>query len=372
MITVMHVIDTGGPGGAETVFLHLAAGLDRARYRSICVVSRDGWLATALRQRGIEPVILPASGSMNLGYLRKLLRIARRERVDLMAAHLYGSAIYCGLAGLLSSIPVISILHGQSDMHGGGRLAAVKKLLVRRSRHLVFVSEKLRVELAAALNAQPSRTVVIPNGVDMAKFAGAADDSIRKQLQLRGTDVLVGAVGNIRVPKAYDIFLRAAHILRQRSDKWHFVIAGEGGNALHEELLLLRQQLGLQEVVTFLGLRSDVARILNNLDIYTSSSRTEGFSLTCVEAMSAGIPVVATRSGGPEEIIEHGLSGLLVPVDDPTALADEIERLADDPGLAKELCHRASQRVLNRYTLEAMVGAYERLFYSVAVRRSGT
>jgi hypothetical protein len=92
MITVMNVIDTGGPGGAETVFLHTATRLDPARFRSVAVVSREGWLSQRVRAKGVEPLIIPASGSFHLGYLRSLLRIARRRNVDVIAAQPYTRA----------------------------------------------------------------------------------------------------------------------------------------------------------------------------------------------------------------------------------------------------------------------------------------
>lgn len=363
MITVLHIIDTGGPGGAETVFLNTCAGLDTKSFRSVCIVSRDGWLTDSLRARGLEPVLVSASGSFNVRYLRSILQIVHRERVDVIAAHLYGSAVYGSLAGIVSRTPVVSVLHGQSDILGGGHLDSIKKLLVRHgSTRLVFVSDRLKKELAGTLGARESQCRVISNGVEIGKFAGDTDDSIRRHLGISRSDILVGAIGNIRKPKSYEVLLRAAQILRARSSRYHFIVAGEGGNSLHQQLLSLRSELGLDNVVTFLGLRTDVATVLHNLDVYALSSTTEGFSIACIEAMAAGIPVVATRSGGPEEIIEHEHTGLLVPTQDSAALAAAIARLAADRGLSTLLTRNARQRVQDRYTLRAMVEAYERLF----------
>lgn len=368
MITVLHVIDTGGPGGAETVFLKTCLRLDARQFRSIPVVSRDGWLAQQLRSGGIEPRIVSARGSLNVSYLRKLLGIVRQERVDVIAAHLYGSAIYCNLAGLLGGRPVVAILHGQTDIQKSDRFSSFKRLLVRRSSAIVFVSEKLRADLAARLGAAPGKCRVIANGVDPAEFDSRKDDTLRRELGLQPGDILVGAVGNIREPKGYDVFLLAAQRLRQRSARYRFVIAGEGGNALHERLLQQRRDLGLDEVVTFLGLRKDAPRILRNLDIFVLSSTTEGFSLACVEAMSSGVPVVATRSGGPEEIVEDGVSGLLVPVRDPGALAAAITSLTDHPAQARALTECALQRVKDRFTISTMLRSYEQLFQGLVDR----
>jgi glycosyltransferase involved in cell wall biosynthesis len=370
MIRVLHVIDTGGPGGAETVFLHTSTRLDPARFQSVCVVSRDGWLTESLRQRGVTPVVAPSTGSLNVAYLRRLAQIARSERVDVIAGHLYGSAIYCSLAGRLLGIPVVSVLHGQSDIAGTGRFARLKRFLVRfGTQRLVFVSERLKEELRSSLRLPDRQCAVIPNGVDIERFSRAPGRQVRRELGLRDDEILVGAVGNIRGPKSYDVFLKAAQLLRQRSSRYRFVVAGEGSGPLYESLLALRHQLELDDVVTFLGLRSDVASLLGSLDVYALSSTTEGFSIACIEAMAAGTPVVSTRSGGPEEIIGDESCGLLVPTRDPLALANAIETIATSPTLSRQLATQALERVRERYTLSAMLKAYERLFQDVASLR---
>ena len=123
MISILHVIDTGGPGGAETVFLQTTTGLDPDRFRSTPVVGHEGWLSSQLDARGVAPEIAPAKGSFNARYLWQLSRIAHRHRVNVIVAHLYGSAVYASLAGMLLSIPVISVLHGHTDVAGAGRLS---------------------------------------------------------------------------------------------------------------------------------------------------------------------------------------------------------------------------------------------------------
>jgi glycosyltransferase involved in cell wall biosynthesis len=366
MITVMSVIDTGGPGGAETVFLHTATRLDPARFRSVAVISREGWLAERVRESGVQPLIVSASGSFHIGYLRTLLRVARQQNVDVVAAHLYGSAVYCSLAGILSGIPVISILHGQSDVRKRERFASAKAAIVRRgSRKVVFVSDNLRTDLSARLRLPPSRTAVIPNGVDTTLFQPGRDRSVRDELGIADDTILVGAIGNVRKPKAYEILLKAAELLTRGTDRYHFVIAGDTSGPLAAELVQLRDQLALQQRVSFLGLRADVPTVLRNLDIFALSSRTEGFSIACIEAMACGVPVVATRSGGPEQILDERC-GVLVPIDNPAELAAGIERVARTAGLAKSLSESALHRVRDQFSLQTMLSRYESLLSEAA------
>jgi glycosyltransferase involved in cell wall biosynthesis len=368
MITVMNVIDTGGPGGAETVFLHTATRLDPNRFRTIAVVSREGWLSARIQENGVEPMILPASGSFHVGYLRSLVRTARQQSVDVIAAHLYGSAVYSSLAGLLAGIPVISVLHGQSDVPQKARFAALKAAIFRKgSQKVVFVSGNLRDDLAARLGLEESSCVVIPNGVDTSLFKPGRDSSIRQGLRLPEDAILVGAIGNVRAPKAYDVFLQAAALLAKRSERFHFVVAGDASGERGRSLLELRGRLGLDQRVTFLGLRADVVTVLQNLDVFALSSRTEGFSIACIEALACGVPVVATRSGGPQQILDER-TGILVAVDSPDELAAGIDRAAFTPELRQSLAVQGPRRVQERYSLTRMLTSYENLLSEVIDR----
>jgi glycosyltransferase involved in cell wall biosynthesis len=366
MITIMNLIDTGGPGGAETVFLQTATRLDPARFRAVAAVSREGWLAEQLRAAGVEPLIIPASGSLHVRYLQTLVRTIRRHHADVVAAHLYGTAVYASVAGQLAGVPTVAILHGQSDVASGGRLDALKAAIVRRgARKVVFVSNNLRVDLAARLRLDAKRCEVIPNGIDTSVFRPGRENSLRVTLGIPDDAILVGAIGNARPAKGYDVLLQAAAILVSRCARFHFVIAGDTAGTLGRELLQLRDRLGLSSRVNFLGLRSDVAAVMRNLDVFALSSRTEGFSIACIEAMASELPVVATRSGGPQEILDDRC-GVLVAPGDPGALADAICQVALTDGLGATLGAAGRKRVQEEYSLATMLARYETLLTQVA------
>lgn len=366
MINVLNIIDTGGPGGAETVFLQIATRLDAARFRSVAAVGGEGWLAQRLREGGLPPCIVPAKGSFNVRYLSALFKLALRHKPDVIVAHLYGSAIYAGVLGRILRIPVISILHGQTDVARSGRLSSLKSAIVRScSRQIVFVSARLKNDLELHLGVSASRCAVIPNGVDTELFFPSRDRGLRDEIGLPDETHLVGAVGNVRRPKAYDVLLQAARYLVGGSERFHFVIAGECSGPLGEALTRLAGDLGIERHVTFLGLRSDVARILNNLDVFVLSSSTEGFSIACIEAMACGVPIVATRSGGPEEILEGG-AGVLVPTGDPQAIALAVKHIASSKDTASALTAAAASRVRREFSLARMLARYEELLVSVA------
>jgi glycosyltransferase involved in cell wall biosynthesis len=365
MVSILHVIDTGGPGGAETVFLNCSTRLDLNKFASTAVVGSDNWLARRLRENGLEPIIAPAHGSFNFRYFLHMAAIARKTNADLIVAHLYGSAVYASAVGRICSIPVVSVFHGAHDIAPGSRFNSIKASIVRNgSARVVFVSQNLRDELTATLRIPSSRSLVIPNGVDTTAFKPGRDDSVRKALRLPADGILVGSVGNVRAPKAYDNLLRAARILKDRSDRFYFVIAGECSGTLADDLLRLRNELKLDGCVSFIGLRDDIPTVLHNLDIFVLSSKSEGFSISCVEAMACGIPVVATRCGGPQEILDK-CSGILVAPESPSELADAINRVALTPELATQIAGAALKRVHDEFSLATMLSKYAVMYEDI-------
>ncbi len=121
MLNILHSIDTPGPGGAETVYLDIVTRLDRDRFTSFPVIPEKGWIYDQLQEQGFDPIIIDSTGSFNTRYLWELIKLIRKQKIDLIHSHLFGSNVYCSLAGLLTSTPVISTFHGFVDATGRGR-----------------------------------------------------------------------------------------------------------------------------------------------------------------------------------------------------------------------------------------------------------
>jgi glycosyltransferase involved in cell wall biosynthesis len=360
-LTVLHLIDTGGPGGAETVFHSLVTGLDPARWRSVAVVPVVDWLHGALVEHGVEPRLLEPGGSGRAAYLIRLHALMRRERVALVHAHLLGSAVYGSLAAMPGNVPVVCTFHGLPDIPEGGRLLAAKlRIIQRRRNRLVFVSESLRRALTRRHRLTADATRVIPNGV--APVVPEATGTEREELGAAPGDFLVVALGNIRPAKDYGTLLGAAAHLRAAGVPVRVAILGEGRGPLREALERERDERGLGDVVSFVGFRPDALRLLAAADAFVSSSSSEGFSLSTVEALWLARPVVATRSGGPEEIVRHGETGLLVPVGDAPALAAALAEVHRAPDEALRRARTGSLDVRERFSREAMLGHYEALY----------
>lgn len=253
MLNILHSIDTPGPGGAETVYVDIVTGLDRNRFKSFPVIPEKGWIYEKLVAQGFEPFIIDSKGSFNFGYLWELIKVIRKQNIDLIHSHLFGSNVYCSLAGLFTSTPVISTFHGFVDAGGTGKAMRWKVAVINKgSKKIVFVSHQLKKYFIEDCGIVQARAEVIYNGIDTNKFKPGKNNALRDKLGLSSDAILVGSIGNIRPAKGYDILLHAAAEVKKHRGDVKFVIAGQGSGELYRGLLALRENLNLQDTVFFL------------------------------------------------------------------------------------------------------------------------
>jgi glycosyltransferase involved in cell wall biosynthesis/predicted ATP-grasp superfamily ATP-dependent carboligase len=367
--TVLHLIETDGPGGAETVYVQLIRSLDPSRWRSVAVLPGRGWVYDQLVESGVRPIVLAERHSFDIRFFARLLDILKKERVDIIHSHLFGSAVRAALVSKWSGVPAIGTLHGQTDIATAERFRSTKINLIDSGlRRIVFVSENLRASYMESAPFRKDRTSVIPNGIDVDRFSTPRNGSFRSEMKFASGDFIVGAIGNPGPAKGLDVFLKAARILKSRDASYRFVIAGDLSRGRGSDVIALRDSLGLTDDVALPGFRADVGNVLASFDVYALTSRSEGFSLSIVEAMASSLPIVATRCGGPEEILSHNESGLLVENGSPEAVAAAIELLREDPGKRARLGKRAREVACERFAISETVEAYERLYEACLAR----
>jgi glycosyltransferase involved in cell wall biosynthesis len=361
--TILHTIQTGGPGGAETVVLRLATQLDPERFRSVALVPEGTWLPQQLRDAGVPTRICPSSALYDLTTLRGLVRVVREEGVDLIHSHLPQQNFHATLAGLITRRPVVACFHGAVEIElARGWLERLRLAIPRRfSRAVVVVCDQMAGVLTEAGFAA-ERIVRIYNGVELPTPDPAAAASLRSELGLETGAPLVGMVANIRAPKGHEYLIRAARKVVDRFPMARFLAAGEAHPLLSPSLEALVRELGLEREFLFLGFRDDVDRILNALDVSVLPSISEGFPFVTLESMALARPTVSTRCGGPEEIVEDGKTGYLVPVADPQALADRILELLGDPERSVAMGAAARRKIERAFSLRSMTDRYEELY----------
>lgn len=358
---ILQTIETGGPGGAERVMINLVSRLHQDRAHGVSsLLIRSGWLMDRLIETGAPLHQLELKRSIDPFFLRSLVRLIRRERVGLIHSHEFAMTLYGGVAGAITGVPVVSTIHGRSYYPDAPRRVQALRMLSRRSR-MVAVSDELRGFLTDSLGVRGVE--VIPNGIDVDRYSGGAREATRAELGFGPDDVVIGAVGNLYPVKGHTVLIEAVARLAPAFPTLRIAIAGRGD----EESALRTQakEAGLGDRLHLLGFRDDVPALLSAFDLYTLPSFSEGQSLALMEAMAAGLPIVASRVGGNPELLREGESGLLFDAGDSAGLAEALRRLIDDPELSRRLGAAARIRARKEFGVERMVDRYLALYQTL-------
>jgi sugar transferase (PEP-CTERM/EpsH1 system associated) len=360
----MHLLHTLGVGGMEVGITKLVNSLERSRVASsICSCCPADTLKQRLRpdirlfefrrRQGNDPVLVA-----------QLARLLRQERPHVLHTHAWGTLCEGVIAARLAGIPfVVHGEHGTLDTRA--RNVVVQRWMWRRVDRLLSVSSRLAERMAREVGFPLDRITVIRNGVDLARFAPRDRALARAALGLPPDGLIIGTVGRLVPVKDQATLLRSIALLRDRGVSFSAVIAGAG--PLQHDLLAQKEALGLEKV-HFLGNRGDVETVLAALDVFVLSSKSEGLSNTIQEAMATGVPVVATRVGGADELVVEHESGLLIAPQDPEVLADALHRLVHDSAGRERMGLAGRRRAEALFGLEGMIRTYENMYLSLANR----
>ena len=364
--TVVQYVDSDVFGGSEQVLLHLLAGLDRAKWRPVLLHHPEPGLARLVKEARASGVPTRAVARVTdanlLLRLPGLVRAIAAERPAVFHAHLnWPLACKVGLvAAAFRRVPaVVATVHlvVEGLMNRNVRLQ-VRAVGTAVDRYLA-VSQHVRDRLAAGVRLPERKLRVVPNGIDPAPFAGAADPALRARLTGSPDRPLVFTAARLSPHKGLDVLVSAAALVPEAL----FVVAGEGPE--RAALEARAQALGVAQRVRLLGARDDVPELLAVCDLFVLPSLVEGLPLSVLEAMAAAKPVVATRIGGTTEAVVDGETGFLVPPGDAGALATAIRTLLADPLRARRTGEAARDRLRARFTARAMVdgvsAAYEEI-----------
>lgn len=354
-------------GGLERQILHLVAHLRESDGAAPAVyLQHDHTLASHLRAAGVTPRIL---GVRRLAGARRLRRALAEDPVDVIHAHDRPATLLAALARprdaalvrTIHSLPTRRAVPSLNAARWALSSWAERALLETRCDVICFPS----ADLYARLHLDRARGLrrVIPNGVP-----AVAPSSPTRPADLPTAGAVVGVIGRLSREKGVDLGLSAlAH--PDAPPDLHLVVLGRGD--LRCALEAEARALGVAERVHMLGFRDDLAPYLAHLDAVLLPSRHEGLPFAALEAMAAGCPVIAARVGGLPELIDDGHTGLLVPPEDPAALARGLSRLLGSPALRERLTAAARAHVTARFTRTAMGEAHRTLYRDAVARRRG-
>lgn len=345
-------------GGAEQLILVTAPRLQRLGFE-VLVACLKGWgpIGDELERSGVRAVALGAAGAFDLRAAGRLLSLLRRERIQILHAHLYLANIAARVIGRMAGVPVVIGTHHDTDLEIGlfGRLceAATGSM----SDTVLACSEAVRRHAIRAYGLGHGQVRTLRNalpdpGETWSDPARRVD--LRRELGAAPGERLVGSVGRLIEPKkGLPVFLAAARRIAERLPDVRFVIVGDG--PARQRLEQMARRLGVAHLTTFAGERRDIPRVMEALDLLVQPSNWEGFGLTLLEAMAAGRPVVATRVGGMPEVVVHGRTGLLVPPGDPDALAGACLEILSDGERAARFGAAGRQRARADFSIDRMV-----------------
>jgi glycosyltransferase involved in cell wall biosynthesis len=364
---VVHFV-TGGFSGATQVATDLvrAARGASSPMQAVLVLRRkrstQAARVQALRDEGLQVELVP--GWPNGLTVLALVRVLRRLRPDVLLAHGFPEHLLGRWAGLAAGVPhLVHVEHNAHERYTPWRRAQALWLAARTDR-FVGVSEDVRL-LLIGMGSPEERTVAIPNGIRLERFA-AADGT---PLAQREAGIVMAA--RFARQKDHATLLRALHLLKARGLAPPLLLAGTGDNRHEREVRALCTQLGLDAQVRFLGHVSDLPALLMRHRIVVLSSHYEGFGLSLAEGMAAGCAAVGSDVPGIRTLIRSGRTGLLVPHQDAAALADALERLLTDAALACSLGQAGRAHALGEFGRDRMMARYETLLQSVTASGCG-
>jgi len=363
-VRVMHIVYTLRTGGMEMGVVKLVNGLDPARVRSsICSTTPAGSEIKALVQPAVPVFELTRRAGNDVQVVRDLYRLFKRERPHVVHTHAWGTLLEGLVAARAAGVPVV--VHGE---HGTLQLRGYQRWLQRlgwgAADRVLSVSSKLSERMSAATGFSARRITTIRNGVHLDRFRPADRAAARKALGIPG-GVVIGTVGRLVPVKDQATLVDAVAELRRAGVTTTLVIAGDGPERPALEARATAAGVDLR----LLGYRPDVEQVLGALDVFVLSSVSEGLSNTILEAMAAARPVVATRVGGAEEMIDDGVTGVLVPPSDPGAMAAALRRVLATGDAGAAMGAAARRRVESEFTLAGMMLRYEQLYTDAAAAK---
>lgn len=361
-IKILHISDSMNMGGPENGLVNIINRLDSNKYSHvICCIREIGTMASRITSTNTELISL---NNAKRDYLMpfKLSKVIRRNNPDIIHTRNWGT-----IDGVLGAILAgyDSIIHGEhgrewNDTQGlNWKRNHFRKLLSRKIYKFIAVSEEIKRWLIDTVGISEHRVIRIFNGVDTKKFEPPESKGISKaRMGFDPDQFLIGTVGRLERVKNYDMFLNSLGGLGNILPNCKAVFVGDGPDM--ESLKIIASSRNLN--VDFIGVKDNIADYLQAFDVFINTSVIEGIANVILEAMAAGLPVLATNVGGNPELVENGITGYLIPLNDHCTLADRINTYFNNRQLRENHGKSARIKCERQFSLDQMVVNYDRLY----------
>lgn len=369
-IKVLHLIDSSGMYGAESVVLTLLDNLKASTiYHCILGCIKEPQNDYVELGRLAEKIDIPVAyfpmrrGISLLGVLKILLYI-KNNNIQLIHSHGFKPNIYLGLMPKrILNVKVISTIHGWAKKYADRKLAVYEKIncfFIKRFSRCIAVSASVKQDLLKK-GIPSDKIIIIYNGINLDKGRKRSNSKKTKEEFNIPTDAFViGTAGRLVKEKGMDIFIKSAALFKKHNPDAFFLIAGDG--PLLADLKNKVKKLGIEQDIRFLGFIENIYEFLSILDIFVLSSLTEGLPMILLEAMNAGCSVVCSKVGGTPEVITDGINGLLIDPNKPDVLYEKLMFLHNNPSLKEKISLLGQVSIKKMFSATSMANKYIKLY----------
>jgi glycosyltransferase involved in cell wall biosynthesis len=371
-VRVLHIQRAKGIGGSERHLLALLPALSSAAVEvRMCVLTAPGGdqFVDALRAADVSTARLPAGPDVSPATIARLLSEMRTFRPDLVHTHLVHADVHGQLAAAVARVPGISSVHDTSAFFGKEPYRSAGRLVGRLARCRIAISEHVADFLRRTGLGRPGRIRVVPYGIDAEALQSdsASRGFARRELGVADGEFVLGVASRLVPGKGHDVLIAAVAQAAAEDPTVKLVVAGDGPERARLESVADR--LCPRGTVRFLGFLSDIGPFMNACDALafpTLPELSEGFGLAALEAMAASRPVIASAVGSLPEVVDDGVTGVLVPAASVDALRSAIVELARDPARCERLGVNGAIRARTEFSLERMVRSTLQVYEGVS------
>jgi glycosyltransferase involved in cell wall biosynthesis len=362
VIKLVLLIPTLDRSGAEKQFTLLATRLPRDEFNVHAVaLTRSGPYESVLRDAGVRLTTLNKRLRVDPIALWRLKSLIDAERPDILHSWIFAANAYGRLVAGGASRPKVIVSERCVDSWKSGWQLFIDRKQIGRTTRLIGNSASV-AEFYRDLGVPAEKITVIPNGVEI-DGTPVDRDRLLAEFQIPRGSRVIGFVGRLAPQKRVHDIIWAMQLLQQLTDRVYLLIVGEGPD--RNDLIALARHVGCDHLVRFVGYRRDAAKLIGLCNVFWLASEFEGMSNSVMEAMAAGVPVIATDIPPNRELVVDGKTGYLVGVGDSVGMAQFTDRILADPSLAQQLGAAGRERMRSEFSIDRMVSAHAELYREV-------
>jgi len=369
-INVMNILPSLNVGGREKVVIDMINNFDKEVFDlSLCCLKNPGPMTELLKKDKVRLYFLNRKEGVDYTLYFKIRDFFKEKKPVIVHTHNPGAFIYGAIGAKLAKVPIIINTEHGYEYKIPLRKKIIERFLMKNIDKTIAVSNDLRKKLAKSGTWSKDKIITIHNGIDLQEFNTVVHKyALRVALGFTENDILIGNVARLAPVKDHSTLISAFEIISGRFTNSKLIIVGEG--ELRDELEKRTIGIGLNNRVFFLGERKDIREILSIFDIFVLSSLSEGTSITLLEAMASGKPVIATNVGGNPEVIINEKTGILIPPSQPRLLAEAMQRLVLNEDLALQMGKFAKEHIKANFDIKIMSERIKRLYEELLLEKN--